>query len=125
MNKRLVEYNKKREITFTIEVYLSKIGQDEENDEDYSVFDTVTTPRGLDSIHRILRPKYATDKIRYRGFEWTDTNTVDKFLKATNFDRNKNYPSVHLLKRAMKKLQVNEDLEIDIMSFFLYDHESK
>jgi hypothetical protein len=125
MNKRIEAYEKKCEITFTVKVLLAKSGGEFENDIEYSVIDTVTSSRGLDHIHKLLTPKYATDKVRYRGFEWTDTNTLEKFLKATGFDRNKNYPSVHLLKRAMKKLMVNEDLEIDIMSFFLYDHESE
>ena len=52
-------------------------------------------------------------------------NTVDKFLKITGFDRNKNYPSVQLLKETMTELNINQDLEIDVMTFFLYDHESK
>lgn len=52
-------------------------------------------------------------------------NTVDKFINATNFNRGKNYPSVQLLKESMDEHSISEDLKIDVMSFFLYDHESK
>ena len=52
-------------------------------------------------------------------------NTVDKFLKATGFARGTNHPSVSTLKIKMDELMVTEDAKIDIMSFFLYDHESE
>jgi len=51
-------------------------------------------------------------------------NTLEKFLDATGFARGTNHPSVSSLKSKMRKLNVSEDLAIDIMSFFLYDHES-
>jgi len=53
-----------------------------------------------------------------------EVNTLKKFLDATGFARGTNHPSVSLLKSKMDELKVNEDLRIDIMSFFLYDHES-
>jgi len=51
-------------------------------------------------------------------------NTVKKFLDATGFDRGSNYPSVTTLKAKMCELEVTEEAQIDVMSFFLYDHES-
>jgi len=51
-------------------------------------------------------------------------NTVKKFLDATGFARGTNHPSVSTLKTKMEELNVTEDVMIDIMSFFLYDHES-
>jgi len=51
-------------------------------------------------------------------------NTVEKFLNATGFSRESNHPSVSNLKAKMRKLDVSDDLAIDIMSFFLYDGES-
>jgi len=52
-------------------------------------------------------------------------NTLDKFLRETGFSRNTNHPSVSKLKYKMDEFDIEEDLKIDIMSFFLYDHESK
>ena len=51
-------------------------------------------------------------------------NTVQKFLNATGYSRGYNHPSVSTLKAKMDELNVDEDTKIDIMSFFLYDHES-
>jgi len=55
----------------------------------------------------------------------SEINTVQKFLDATGFNRGKNYPSIKLLKQEMKKLKLDKDVMIDVMSFFLYDHESE
>jgi len=51
-------------------------------------------------------------------------NTLDKFLTATGFARGTNHPSVTTLKAKMDELDINDDLMVDIMSFFLYDGES-
>ena len=51
-------------------------------------------------------------------------NTVGKFLEATGFARGTNHPSVTALKEKMVELEVTEDAEIDIMTFFQYDNES-
>ena len=51
-------------------------------------------------------------------------NTVEKFLNATAFARGTNHPSVTKLKEKMNELDISEDLQIDVMTFFLYDHES-
>ena len=53
-----------------------------------------------------------------------EINTLQKFLDASGFARGINHPSVTNLKLKMKELQISEDLQIDVMSFFLYDHES-
>ena len=52
-------------------------------------------------------------------------NTVEKFLNTTKLNRGDNYPSVQSLKKTMNDLNISEDLKIDVMSFFLYDHKSK
>lgn len=52
-------------------------------------------------------------------------NTVEKFLKVSGFDRGNNYPCVTSLKLEMSKHDINEDLKIDVMSYFLYDNKSK
>ena len=52
-------------------------------------------------------------------------NTVKKFLDATEYNKGKNWPSVTSLKSKMKELNISEDLKIDLMSFFKYDHNSK
>jgi hypothetical protein len=50
--------------------------------------------------------------------------TLKDFLQATGFKRGTNHPCVTTLKLYMEKLKCSEELQIDIMSFFLYDHES-
>lgn len=52
-------------------------------------------------------------------------NTLKKFLDITGYERHTNHPSVSTLKEKMDELNIDDDLKIDIMSFFLYDHESK
>ena len=48
-------------------------------------------------------------------------NTVDKFLKATGYNRGDNYPDQETLEEKMEELDVTEDAKIDIYTFFLYD----
>ena len=51
-------------------------------------------------------------------------NTVQKFLEATDFKRGENQPSKETLIGKMKELKIEEDnLQTDILSFFLYDME--
>lgn len=48
-------------------------------------------------------------------------NTVDKFLDATGYNRGPNYPSQETLQEKMEQLDVTEEAQIDILTFFLYD----
>lgn len=51
-------------------------------------------------------------------------NTLNKFLDKTGFSRDDNHPSVSSLKREMNRLNISDDLKIDVMSFFKYDDSS-
>lgn len=46
-------------------------------------------------------------------------NTLDKFLKATDYSR-VNYPTKKELKDTMKLLKCTPSLKIDILTYFLY-----
>ena len=47
-------------------------------------------------------------------------NTVQKFLVATSFNRGCNYPTKKSLINQLENLEIEEDLQIEIFTFFLY-----
>ena len=48
-------------------------------------------------------------------------NTLDKFLIVTQFNRGDNYPTRKQLDKQIKINNVNEDLSIEVYTYFLYD----
>lgn len=48
-------------------------------------------------------------------------NTLKKFLNITGFKRHTNHPSLRELKAKMREHNIDKDLEMDIISFFLYE----
>ena len=47
--------------------------------------------------------------------------TLDKFLIVTQFNRGDNYPTRKQLDKQIKINNVNEDLSIEVYTYFLYD----
>lgn len=51
-------------------------------------------------------------------------NTLDKFLIVTLFNRGDNYPTRKQLDKQIKINNVNENLKIEVYTYFLYDDET-
>lgn len=74
--------------------------------------------------------KANTYELAVEFIKWHNKNTRDsiksvaQFLNTTSLNRGENYPSAETLQSQMKELNVNEDLQVDIMSYFGYDANS-